>query len=362
MNGKTTEINDIRLQNEFTYCSFSGHKKKEVQQELIHNMKLKKLDSCAHWVAELLCAGHFSLLWEIILFYLAKYINVGNPKIPIYILMRFGEFKSIFQRRDYIQELDLRNNSSLRFIFTEIICFMAMSNKKPAFEPIVSLKQSKFNLEELSTQLHAPPTAIDKIADLLRDDDPHELFVIFTEIAYYISSPEHYDLSSACYWIDWLVQYQYYCIKQKTPIVAFRRTKYPVEFKFQTNAIWIVWDIFLMISESTPLLHKTVVALMELFCIQYKPSSCIGRKQILFFVVSLITENIDFNIPIVNVLHKDKVDAIVAQLDKYYLEVKRNEITPKTDYMFMNIKDQSKYNLKMGIAKMQLLAKFEDRL
>jgi hypothetical protein len=360
MSSRTTEINDVRSSTDFTHCSFSEHKKGDVKTELINNMLLRKLEASAHWVAELICAGHFSFLWEIILYYLAKYINIGNPKLPIYVLMRFNDFKSIMNKRNYINEIDLRNNVSIRQLFTEIICNLSISNKKPAFEPVISLKKSTFNIVELNSLMVAPPTFIDTISDLLKSDDPHELFTIFTEFAYNISQK---DQSNACYWIDWVIQYQTYCIKLKEPIVCFRRNHIPVNTNYQTNLIWIIWDILLCShhNETSPLLQKVIQSLMNLFCVQYKPNICDRRKYILFNAVSIITENVDFSIDIVSPSYREKVGSLLEDIDKYYVELKKNEISPKTDYMFMNIKDQRAHNLKMGIAKMEMLANFEKR-
>jgi hypothetical protein len=321
-------------------------------------MLLRKLDACCHWIAELVCAGHFIFLWEIILHYLAKYINIGNPKMPIYVLMRFNDFKAIINQRNYINEIDLRNNISIRQLFTEIICNLSISNKKPAFEPVISLKKANFNIMELNSLMISPPTFIDNISHLLKDDDPHELFTIFTDLTYNISQK---DQSNACYWIDWIIQYQTHCIKLKEPIVCYRRSHIPIDSKHQTDLIWIIWDILMAQNETSPLLQKIIMSLMNLFCIQYKPSICERRKQILFFALSVITENVDFTVDIITAKYKDKVAEILEQIDKYYCELKRNEISPKTDYMFMNIKEQRSHNLKKGIAKMELLADIEKR-
>lgn len=357
---KITEINDIRTSTDFTHCSFSQHKKNDVKNELIKNMLSLKLESCSHWIAELICAGHFIFLWEIILYYLAKYINIGNPKLPIYVLMRFNDFKAIINQHNYINEIDLRNNISIRQLFTELIFILSISNKKPAFEPIISLKGSSFNIIELNSLINAPPTFIDTIFNLLNDDDPHELFTIFTEFSYNISQKNQ---SNACYWIDWIIQYQSHCIKLKEPIICFRRTNIPVHTNFQTNLIWIIWNLLIgMVNiETSPLLHKVLISLMNLFCIQYKPTICERRKQLLFYAVSIITETVDFSIDIISSNHKEKIELKLEEINKYYNELKKTEISPKTDYMFMNMKDQRTHNLKIGIAKMELLANIENR-
>lgn len=355
-----TKINDIRTSTDFTYCSFSKHKKIEVKKELIKNMLLKKLNSSIHWVTELICAGHFLFLWEIILHYLAKYVNIGNPKLPIYILMRFNDFKNIINKRNYIYELDLRNNLSIRLLFTEVILNLSISNKKPIFEPIISHKNSNFNIIELNSLITFPSNFVNNTNNILNNDDPQELFTIFTELSFNIYQK---NLSNACYWIDWIIQYQLYCIKLKEPIICFRRTNIPVLTNYQNNLIWIIWDIILSyVDEKTsPLLQKIVNSLLHLFCIQYKPNLCDSRKYLLFYAVSIITENVNFNIDIISSLYKEKIELLLNNIDSYYFELKKNEITPKTDYLFMNIKEEKEHNLKMSVTKMEILSNIENK-
>jgi hypothetical protein len=361
MSSNITEINDIRNTKDFIHCSFSNHKKSEVKTELINNMLLRKLESCCHWTADLICAGHYIFLWEIIFYYLGKYINVGNPKLPIYVLMRFDYFKTIMKKKTFINELDLRNNLSIRQLFVEVICNLSVSNKKPGFESLISLNKLNFNIHELHLLMNSPPTFIDTISDILNQDDPQELFSIFTELSYCLTQN---DQANACYWIDWIIQYQIHCIKQKTPIKCFRRENIPVNPNYQTNLICIIWDILLLFSKNkTPIIfNKIIESLMQLFFFQYKPTTtCERRKPLLYFAVSIIIDNIDLNINIISTTYNDKVKLIIEDCDKYFHELKKNEISPKTDYMFMNFKDQKIQNLKKGIAKMEMLANFENR-
>ena len=60
-------INDIRQQKDFGIITFSKYKKNAVIKELIQCILKNKLESSYHWSAELICAGHFIVLWDIIL-------------------------------------------------------------------------------------------------------------------------------------------------------------------------------------------------------------------------------------------------------------------------------------------------------
>ena len=60
-------IVDKRNPKDFRGITFSGFKKSHVKTKLIECLLSCKIEDSSYWGVELICAGHYSDLWEIII-------------------------------------------------------------------------------------------------------------------------------------------------------------------------------------------------------------------------------------------------------------------------------------------------------
>jgi len=344
------EINDIRSSAEFSGVSFSKFQKSKVKLELLNSLVTSKVEPACFWSAELICAGHYADVWEIIILFICRYIHLGNPKLPIYISLRFEVFKEVMNNGYVGNELRLRNNVKIRKLFAEIMCVLCHSRKKHNFEPVKIKKEEEFSMTHMASRLKAP--TINYANEIFRKDDPKEMYIAINEFAYHISEESH-NVVSACYWLEWILEFDAICKGKKELCVCENRQFPAVQDKFKNDNIWIIWEVILAqcAKKNDPLVLKIINALLEIFCIKYSSGVKKRRRFVIYFAIALLTEPVDFKIEMIN--NKTEIDVIVNKIGLVYKDVKKNELAPATDYLFNNVDGGNKSNLDKTIERLE---------
>jgi len=351
-------INDVRVS--FRNITFSKFQKSKARLELLKNLYDEKIENACYWSAEFICAGHYLDLWDIILYYVYKYIHNGNPKLTLYLNMRYNNFISILQNGYSKELLALRNNEKIRKLFCEIICVLCFSNKKNVISDVKLDKNNSFDLTCMSEKFKAPNVSY--IEEIIKEDDPKELIIPINELIFNLINK---NIISVYYWYEWIIEYENICIKKKKKCVCENRSYAPPGNMH--DIIWIIWDILFFYSDpaivdkkytiidsennnNNSLKHKIIKNLFELFIIKYNNNVKKKRKYIIYYAFALLVENTNFTIAIIN--KREETEAIVLKINTIYKEIKKNEESPKTDYLFNNL---NKSNLEKTMEKIELL-------
>jgi hypothetical protein len=352
----SSEINDIRTSTQFKGISFSKYKKTEVRTQMVEAMLKGRIEPACNWTAELICAGHFGDVWENILYYMAKHIHLGNPKMAIYLEMRYEVFRNIMGQGHYLNELEVRNNDKIRKLFAEIICILSTSPRKPSFESVKINREEEFDMTQMTDRLKAP--FVKYAEPIFKKGDPKELFIAINEFSYCISGDNNNNnMITAFYWIEWVVEFDILCKKRKLPCVCEKRTEYPIETKYRKDIIWLIWESIIHYSraKNNPLVDKIINSLLRLFCIKYTTAACKKRRYMLYYAVELLIEPMNSTVEIIS--DKIVLQNVTNKINEVYKQIKKNEEAPKTDYLFNGLDKQRA--LDRSLAQMEIMAKMD---
>ena len=341
-----TYINDVRDSSDLRQVSFSNYKKTEVKNILLDNMLKYKIEPAFYWCAELLCAGHFMDIWELILYFFGKHIHLGNPKLIVYLDNRFQVFRNVISQTMYTNDLQIRNNIKIRKLFMELICVLTYSPRKPTIELTKINRQEEFDITQITEKLKAPTIEFAKV--IYDKDDPKELFIAINEFSYHISKRSGgaagQNMIQACYWIEWIIEFDAVCKKRKQICRCKKRDFLPpyVETKYSRDVIWMIWDsLFHYANQDNhgDFKLKLLQSILQLFSIKYTAATTKRRRYLLYFAVSILIEPVPTNVEIISKEHKAVLASALSQIELIYRQIKQSEQTPQTDYLFHNIKE-----------------------
>jgi hypothetical protein len=235
------------------------------------------------------------------------------------------------------------------------MCVLCDAKRKHSFDDI-KIKKEDFDMTQMTDRFKAPTVYYGN--EYFMKEDPKELFIAVNELAYNLSD-ESKNVIQSCYWIEWINEFDNICKIKKERLRCERRSDIPVDGKHQMDVIWIVWDIFLQKSMEKPvIIQKIIKALLSLFTLKYTSSCNRKRKYIIYFAVSLLCENVTLTEEIIREQQKEIVAAIMKKIDTIYMQIKTNEESPGTDYLFKDVKAS---NLEKTIEKLEAMDNFGDK-
>lgn len=333
--------------------TYSDYKKTDVKKEIIKCLEVNNIEQGNYWVCELVCSEYFSFLWEILIKYYIE--NVDNVNIMYYLNVRMEYFMNICNNENELEDLDLKNNVSIRKLFMELFCILANAPKNhKKYDNIYKIQECDFNLDYLKTQFESNSSEYSN--NVLQDDDPEELRIAINELCYQLHIQHNF--TKSCYWVNWIIAYaKVYNIK----VVDRGFLDEDATKAKQHHYIWIVWDcLYADFGENdcsensiksnnsendendeydeyennnenvntSELIQSFLNWSMDIFKYNFTNANVTKYKSIIYECMHVIchTNDVDFNKPINNQDTKNKIHNLMNVFDKIYSVVVKNNL------------------------------------
>ena len=92
-------------------------------------------------------------------------------------------------------------------------------------------------------------------------------------------------------------------------------------------------------------------SVLNMFSIKYTTATCKKRRYLFYFAISLLTEKVITNSEIIK--DKKTIEAVTNKINIVYKQIKKNEHSPNTDYLFANLEKEN--SLEKTLMKMSLV-------
>lgn len=319
-----SDINDNRKHKDFTSTTFSGFKKSDVFKSLLESLIYSKIEPANYWCAELICSKYYDDVWYVFIEFYCKYIHIINIKICIYLEKKHLEYSNIKSELNE-QFIHLRNNITIRKIYSEIIFILCDAIKKA---PLTYVKINKDDYKIDKLKLHFKAPSKEYIEDIYYEDDPKEYIVSMNEFSYHLHN-NNKNAFMAYFWLEWILGFETLKTNKNINYECVPRDFILLDDKYKTEIIWIIWDIFLAEIKkiNSKILDTVMDSLLYLFCVNYTKSCYRKRKYILYLIINIICniDTISFEQPILNKNKEAQMIYTVDNINLIYLQIKKYE-------------------------------------
>jgi len=300
---ENSKISDSRSSKDFKTQSFGGELKTKVSTAMEKEIMSEKVASATYCAFQLFLTGVVEPLWAKLMNIAAKQINISNPLLPLFLMIKCKRFYSILSStKNASQVLQLRNHSEMRNLIVELTSLLSISRKRK-LEALPKIKKTDFMFEIFKNKFDAKDTMlVDKI---LQPEDPSEIRVVANEFAHHLKNRNNY---KTLYWLNWILEWEKANKKRYGKFEVSPRTVEGVNIKFNRQVIWLIWTIINVIRKQNFTIdglvgareNKQIDAIWTIFRRDYTSGKQSSRIPLVMWAIKYMTGEIDWKIPLID--------------------------------------------------------------
>ena len=126
--------------------------------------------------------------------------------------------------------------------------------------------------------------------NVLKSEDPTEVYVAINELCYHISKDVRNALMSQ-YWIEWILEFDNKCRKKKERCQCIRREFAPQDDENGKDIVFLIWDAILTEAKTRPqkIITTILMNLLDLFKMRFTSGTKKRRRHLLYFSIGLLS-------------------------------------------------------------------------
>ena len=347
-----SKIVDSRRLKDFKDQVFGGYKLSAAAAALDKALIEDKVEPALHWSLQLLLSGTVQPLWNKLIAFASKIINIYNPLLPEFLYNKTLEWQHITDNARYAKDevLALRNHPTVRLLLAEMIVVLALS-KKRKLNTLPRIKKEEFIIDNFKSKLVARDNSLSD--GLFQDGDPSEIRIAANEMGYHLY---HGNLVKALYWVNWILEWEKINTKKYGKYECSARIVEGVDAKFYKDVIWLIWAIInkiratkLGITQAS--ISRQIEFLWKLYITKFSPSARARKLPIIVWSMLYITENIDMMIPLV--IRPQVLFQSLLGMDKILASLKSQEVRHVVNNDLLNVIVENNYMVPENYKQLQ---------
>jgi len=335
-------INDSRMIKDFKDQVFGGYKLSAASAALDKALLEDKVEPALHWGLQLLLSGTVQPLWNKLITFACKVVNIYNPTLPEFLFNKTQAWLHITENARYAKDniLTLRNHPTVRLLLAEIITVIAIS-KKRKLNVLPRIKKEEFIIDNFKSKLAAKDNSL--VDGIFQDGDPAEIRIAANEMAFQLY---HGNLAKTLYWLNWILEWEKINTKKYGKYECASRITPDVDGKFYKDVVWLIWSVItrlrgLKFTITGGSINAQIEYLWKMYCFRFTPGARARKLPLIIWSILYMIENVDMSISLV-----DK-PAILFQsllgMDKIIATLKTQEVQHVVNNDLLNVVVENNY-------------------
>jgi hypothetical protein len=338
----TVRINDSRRLKDFKDQVFGGYKLSAASSALDKALLEDKVEPALHWALQLLLSGTVQPLWNKLITFASKVINIYNPTLPEFIYNKTQAWLQITENARYTKDniLMLRNHPSVRLLLAEMITILAIS-KKRKLNVLPRIKKEEFIIDNFKSKLMAKDNSL--VDGVFQDGDPAEIRIAANEMAYQIYNG---NLAKGLYWLNWILEWEKINTKKYGKYECAARITPDVDSKYYKDVVWLIWAVLhrirgIKLGITGGSQNCQIEYLWKMYVFRFAPSSRARKLPLIIWSILNMTETVDMSLALL-----DKPMVLFQSLlgmDKIIATLKAQEVHHVVNNDLLNVVVENNY-------------------